>query len=92
MSPTKFLFCLGLVCMMILTVALSGCASAPPTAMPLNVAMLPQDCQNRQIMLDWLQAQAQQPQHRQESNRDFQRSRGEIRKKIWDIRYHCQPV
>lgn len=74
------------------TIWLTGCVTAPPTAMPLNVAMLPQDCQNRQIMLEWLESQARQPQHRAESDRDFQRTRSEIRKKLWDIRYHCQPV
>jgi hypothetical protein len=77
---------------MILALALAGCAAGPPRTMPLNVAMLPQDCQNRQIMLDWLSGQAQIPQHRNESNQDYQRTRNEIRQKIWDIRYHCQPV
>lgn len=79
-------------CTVAMAVLLTGCATAPPTAMPLNVAMLPHDCQNRQIMLDWLQGQARRPQHRTESDSDFQRTRNEIRKKIWDIRYHCQPV
>ena len=70
----------------------TGCSTRLPTAMPLNVSMLPQDCQNRQIMLDWLQGQARLSQQRNETELDFVRSRNEIRKKIWDIRYHCQLV
>lgn len=73
--------------------ALGGCATAPPPhQVPFNVAMLPADCRNRQIMVDWLESQSRLPQHRSESTHDFQRTRNEIRKKIWDIRYHCQPV
>lgn len=72
--------------------ALIGCAAPPPRALPINVALLPQDCQNRQTMIDWLEGQARIPQHRSESDRDYQRTRNEIRSKIWDIRYHCQPV
>jgi len=71
---------------------LTGCVSPRQTVMPLNVAMLPADCGNRQIMLDWLEDQARQPQQRGESAEDFQRSRRAVRRKIWDIRYHCQSV
>jgi hypothetical protein len=75
-----------------IVLTLAGCASTPPTAMPLNVSMLPHDCQNRQIMLDWLEGQARVPQTRFESDKDYARARNEIRKKIWDIRYYCQSV
>jgi len=78
---------------LVATVALVGCAtSPPPNHVPFNVSMLPADCRNRQIMLDWLESQSRLPQHRSESTQDFQRTRNEIRKKIWDIRYNCQPV
>lgn len=74
-------------------VLLAGCSvSKPPNTVPFNVAMLPADCRNRQIMLDWLESQSRIPQHRSETAQDFERTRNEIRKKIWDIRYHCQPV
>lgn len=78
--------------MAVATVAVTGCAAPPPHRVPFSVAMLPADCRNRQIMLDWLEGQARIPQHRSESPQDYQRTRNEIRKKIWDIRYHCQPV
>ena len=74
------------------TAALVGCVSPRQNQIPLNVAMLPHDCQNRQIMLDWLDGQARLPQQRGETDREYTRSRNEIRKKIWDLRYHCQPV
>ena len=71
---------------------LAGCVAPRQNQMPLNVAMLPADCQNRQIMLDWLDGQARLPQQRGETDRDYARSRNEVRKKIWDLRYHCQPA
>ena len=43
-------------------------------------------------MIDWLDGQARIPQQRGESTVDYTRSRNEIRQKIWDIRYYCQPV
>jgi hypothetical protein len=69
-----------------------ACSSAPPTAMPFNVAMLPNDCKNREAMISWLDGQARIPQQRGESIRDHTRSRNAIREKIWDLRYHCQSV
>jgi hypothetical protein len=73
-------------------ILLGACSSAPPTAMPFNVAMLPNDCQNRQAMISWLDGQARIPQQRGESTRDYTRSRNAIREKIWGLRYHCQSV
>lgn len=43
-------------------------------------------------MLDWLQRQAEYPRATNQNQQDYERTRNEIRKKIWDIRYHCQSV
>lgn len=75
-----------------LCLVISGCASNRQTAVPFQVAMVPADCQNRQILLDWLEDQARQPQLKGETDREYSRRRNEIRRKIWDIRYHCQSV
>lgn len=77
----------------IFCLVLAGCASTPPPGrVPFHIGLVPADCGNRQILLDWLEGQARIPQHRSETHDDFQRTRNEIRKKIWDLRYHCQPV
>lgn len=70
----------------------TGCAGPAPHQVPFSVAMLPADCRNRQIMLDWLQRQAEYPRATNQNQQDYERTRNEIRKKIWDIRYHCQSV
>jgi len=72
--------------------ALAGCAVPRQGDMLLHVSLLPNDCQNRQVMLDWLDGQSRQARRAGENDREFARSRNEIRRKIWDIRYNCQPV
>lgn len=73
-------------------ISLGACSSAPPTAVPFNVSMIPNDCKNRESMISWLDGQARIPKQRGESDRDYTRSRNAIREKIWDIRYYCQSV
>lgn len=73
--------------------ALTGCAvPRQGDTPPLHVSLLPNDCANRQVMLDWLDGQARQPRRAGENDREYARSRNDIRRKIWDIRYNCQPV
>lgn len=81
-----------IVLMLCVVASVGGCSTPRQVAVPLNVAMVPNDCRNREIMIDWLLGQARLPQQRGESNLDYARSRNEIKQKIWDLRYHCQPV
>lgn len=75
----------------LLTVAVVGCASQPYRP-PLDISTIPNDCGNRNSIIAWLTRQAAIPQQTMESNEDYTRSRGQIRSRIWSLRYHCQPV
>ena len=75
----------------LLTVAVVGCASQPYRP-PLDVSTIPNDCANKNSIITWLDRQATTTQQYLESKEDYERSRGQIRSRIWSLRYHCQPV
>ena len=75
----------------LLAVTLVGCASQPYRP-PLDISTIPNDCGNRNSITAWLERQAAIPPQPMESNEDYTRSRGQIRSRIWSLRYHCQPV
>ena len=75
----------------LLCVALTGCVSVVQRA-PLDVSQIPNDCANRASIIRWLEQNAQVPQQSSESKEDYERSRGQIRSRIWSMRYTCQPV
>lgn len=74
----------------VMTMGLVGCASTPPP--PMDVSLIPNDCANRQLIINYLESQAQMPRATLESEKDYVRSRSQIRNRIWTMRYHCQPV
>ena len=75
----------------LLTVAVVGCASQPYRP-PLDVSTIPNDCGSKNSIITWLDRQAAIPQQYLESKEDYERSRGQIRSRIWSLRYTCQPV
>ena len=75
----------------LLTVAVVGCASQPYRP-PLDVSTIPNDCGSKNSIITWLDRQAAIPQQYLESKEDYERSRGQIRSRIWSLRYYCQPV
>ena len=79
------------ITVVLLAAALSGCINARVSP-PIEVAMVPNDCRNRDAIIRWLTEQAEQPRQTLESEQDFLRHRKQIRAKIWDLRYQCQPV
>jgi hypothetical protein len=74
----------------LLTVAVTGCISVPRP--PMDVSMIPNDCANRASIIRWLEQNAQVPQQSGETKEDYERSRAQIRSRIWSMRYTCQPV
>lgn len=58
----------------------------------MDVSLIPNDCANRQLIINYLESQAQQPRATFESEKDYVRSRSQIRHRIWTVRYNCQPV
>lgn len=75
----------------LLAVAATGCVSVVQRA-PLDVSQIPNDCANRNAIINWLEQNARVPQQTTESKEDYERSRGQIRSRIWSMRYTCQPV
>ena len=75
----------------LLAVAATGCVSVVQHA-PLDVSQIPNDCANRNAIVNWLEQNARVPQQTTESKEDYERSRAQIRSRIWSMRYTCQPV
>ena len=75
----------------LLAVTLVGCASQPYRP-PLDISTIPNDCGNKNSLISWLERQAAIPQQTLESKEDYARSRGQIRSRVWSLRYTCQPV
>ena len=70
---------------------LVGCA-APVSIPPASVAAMPNDCANRQAIINWLETQAAVPRQAFESERQYEQTRSQIRHRLWLVRYNCQPV
>ncbi len=78
----------GLIAALVLTTA--GCATN--RSPPVSVRMVPNDCANREMIISYLSLHAAQPRGTFETEKDYERNRAEIRHRIWDVRYNCQPV
>jgi hypothetical protein len=76
---------------LVLIIALTGCVTVVERP-PLDITQVPNDCANRNAIIEWLEQNAHVPQQSSESKQDYERSRGQIRSRIWSIRYTCQPV
>jgi hypothetical protein len=74
----------------LLAMTVTGCVSIQRP--PMDVSMIPNDCANRAAIIRWLEQNAQVPQQTTESKEDYERSRAQIRSRIWSMRYTCQPV
>lgn len=70
---------------------LVGCASQSYT-LPVSVAAMPNDCANRQAIVNWLETQARVPRQAFESEKHYEQTRSQIRHRLWHVRYNCQPV
>ena len=76
---------------LVMSLLLAGCMS-PKMSPPVNVAMIPTDCRNRELIINYLSEQAAIPRQPLESQENYEKHRRQIRAKIWNMRYHCQPV
>jgi hypothetical protein len=70
---------------------LVGCASQNYTP-PASVAAMPNDCANRQAIINWLETQSSIPRQAFESEKHYEQTRSQIRHRLWHVRYNCQPV
>lgn len=70
--------------------ALAGCST--PHVMPPDVSIMPNDCANLPSITNWLTYQLTLPKQPLERTEDYERTRSQIKARIWDIRYHCRSV
>lgn len=74
-------------------VLLTGCVSAPISMVdPAAVQVMPNDCANRNATVRWLETQAAIGKNPMESTQQYENNRAVIKKRIWTLRYNCQPV
>lgn len=71
--------------------SLAGCAHHNITP-PVDVRLVPNDCANQQMIVNYLSQVAQQPRQMFETEKDHEIRRAEVRQRIWTMRYHCNPV
>jgi hypothetical protein len=76
----------------LLALTTAGCAAPRSDRMPMSVRVMPNDCANRTIIINWLQQQAAIARHPLESQESYDQARRQIHHRIWTIRYNCQPV
>lgn len=73
------------------TVLLIGCSSTS-RVVPPSVSAMPNDCANRQAIINWLETQSAIPRQAFESEKHYEQTRSQIRHRLWHVRYNCQPV
>jgi|694.fasta_scaffold05589_7 PBP1b-binding outer membrane lipoprotein LpoB len=74
-------------------VLFTGCASQPVSMIdPAAVQVMPNDCANRVATLRWLETQAAIPRSSLESQKQYEINQAIIKKRLWSVRYNCQPV
>jgi len=76
---------------LIAALSLTGCAYHNMTP-PVDVRLIPNDCLNQQMIVNYLVDQTQRPKQMFETESDYERHRAEIRNRIWHVRYTCNPV
>ena len=60
--------------------------------MPVDVALIPNDCANRHAIVAWLESLQKLPRSPLQSEAEYDQDQSKIRARIWHLRYHCQPV
>lgn len=68
---------------------LNGCAVYNDRTPPIEVTVIPNDCNNRDAILRWLNSQANQEQALLTNDRVYAQHQKAIKRKIWDIKYNC---
>ena len=75
----------------IVLLSLVGC-STYDRHVPAAVSAMPNDCANRQALINWLETQSSIPRQAFESEKHYEQTRSQIRHRLWYVRYSCQPV
>jgi hypothetical protein len=82
-----------LVTVAIVAAVLTGCAAPRDLSrVPAAVQVMPNDCANRAMLIQWLSRQAAISKHPFENQESYDQAQAQIRYRIWTVRYNCQPV
>jgi uncharacterized protein YcfL len=77
----------------ILTLSLLvGCSSMYRMSEVSEIQDIPDDCYNRNLMIKWLSAQLEYGKPLTESQKVYDAKISAIQRKIWHLRYTCNPV
>jgi hypothetical protein len=77
----------------IVTAMLAGCAAPRDLSrVPAAVQIMPNDCANRVMIIQWLSRQAAISRTPFETQESYDQVQAQIRYRIWNVRYNCQPV
>jgi hypothetical protein len=83
----------AIILLTVCAVLTTGCMTAPVSMVdPVAVQVMPNDCANRVATLRWLETQAAIPRSSLESQQQYENTQAIIKKRIWTVRYNCQPV
>lgn len=74
---------------LIACIVLGGCTTY---SQPVDIATLPNDCANKDRILNWLEGMANLPKHTLESPYEYEKTRRTYRHKIWHLKYTCNAV
>jgi hypothetical protein len=80
--------------LVLLTVVILTACAAPRdlSRVPPSVQIMPNDCANRAMLIQWLSRQAAIAKSPFESQEAYDQAQAQIRHRIWTVRYNCQPV
>ena len=70
--------------------ALAGCAGSP--RMPVDVAVIPDDCANQQAISRWLTQVIQTPRSQFTNREAYEEHISSVKAKLWTLRYRCNPA
>jgi len=65
----------------LIVLLLAGCKHFTPK--PIDVSLIPNDCANQQGIIRWLETQSQG---------EWNEHVAQIKARIWNVRYVCNPV
>lgn len=69
---------------------IAGCTTVPK--MPVDVALVPNDCANQQAITQWLIEVAKTSKSTFQNQKDYEQFQSQVKSKIWNIRYACNPA
>jgi hypothetical protein len=84
--------CLKNNLLVLLLVALTGCAAPYRASSVKELQYIPDDCKNRVMLIGWLENQLEYRKPYTDTQKEYNAQTSAIKAKIWHLRYRCQPA